>query len=139
MRANVCGYELDAPGIADMVQGNLMPHRPAILTSVIQITMFGQPYLPENWRRNLFRVRRKFISWLKVNNPKFYGHVNISSERLESLLVNGVPLELLAVHHLDGDTMILNKTFLPELEEDKIADLSRSTFNMWYNHTISTL
>ena len=89
---------------------------------------------------NLFRVRRKFISWLKVNNPKFYGHINISSERLESLPVDGVPLELLAFsHHVDGDTMILNKTFPPELEEDRIADLSRSTFNTWYNHTISTL
>lgn len=58
MRGNVCSYELDAPGIADMTQGNLMPHHPPVLASVIQITLFGQRHLPDNWMRNLFRVRR---------------------------------------------------------------------------------
>ncbi|KAF8309321.1 hypothetical protein F5887DRAFT_898842 [Amanita rubescens] len=61
MRGNVCSYDLDTPGIADMIQGNLMPRRPSVLASVIQITLFGQRHLPENWMHNLFRVRCHYI------------------------------------------------------------------------------
>ncbi|KAF8310518.1 hypothetical protein F5887DRAFT_910779 [Amanita rubescens] len=78
-----------------MVQGNLMPRRPEILASVIQITLFGQRRLPENWMRNLFRIRRNYIQealvWLKANNPRFYGHIRISSKHLDSLPDDGVP------------------------------------------------
>ncbi|KAF8343225.1 hypothetical protein F5887DRAFT_341963 [Amanita rubescens] len=61
MRGNVCSYDLDTPGIADMIQGNLMPRRPSVLASVIQITLFGQRHLPENWMHNLFRIQCHYI------------------------------------------------------------------------------
>ncbi|KAF8349138.1 hypothetical protein F5887DRAFT_1071301 [Amanita rubescens] len=126
MRGNVCSYELDAPGIAETVQGNLMPRRPEILASVIQITLFGQRRLPENWMRNLFRVRRNYIRealvWLKANNPRFYGHIRISSEHLDSLPDDGVPLELMAIaRHVDDPDLVheQNDSYIPG-ENDEI-------------------
>ncbi|KAF8316740.1 hypothetical protein F5887DRAFT_895324 [Amanita rubescens] len=44
-----------------MIQGNLMPRRPSVLASVIQITLFGQRHLPENWMHNLFRIQCHYI------------------------------------------------------------------------------
>ncbi|KAF8340086.1 hypothetical protein F5887DRAFT_1077211 [Amanita rubescens] len=126
MRGNVCSYEMDAPGIAEMVQGNLMPRRLEILASVIQITLFGQRQLPENWMRNLFRVRRNYIRealvWLKANNPRFYGHIRISSEHLDSLPDDGVPLELMAItRHVDDPDLVheQNDSYIPG-ENDEI-------------------
>lgn len=81
MQGSVCSYELHAPGIADMIQGKLMPCPPSILASVLQVTLFGQRQLPQDWRRNIFRVRQQYIwdvlSWLKTNNPKIYGDIDI--------------------------------------------------------------
>lgn len=59
MRGNVCSYDLDGPGIADMIQGNLMPRYPSALASAIQITLFGQRHLPDNWMRNRVGIGRE--------------------------------------------------------------------------------
>lgn len=129
MRGNVCSYELDAPGISEMVQGNLMPRQPAILASVIQITMFGQRHLPENWMKNLFRVRRNYVRealvWLKAYNPRFYGHIDISSERLVSLPVDGVPHELISIaRHLEDSDIVRehDDSYVPS-EDDEFGML----------------
>ncbi len=133
MRGNVCSYELDAPGIADMVLGNLMPRRPSVLASVIQITLFGQRHLPDNWMRNLFRVRRRYIwealVWLKANNP-FYQSVNISSVNLDSLPIDGVPSELMTIaRRLDDLDVIrdLNDSYVPD-EDDEMGKLCSLRF-----------
>ncbi|KAF8342506.1 hypothetical protein F5887DRAFT_1214938 [Amanita rubescens] len=110
MCGNVCSYELDAPGVAEMVQGNLMPRRPEILASVIQITLFGQRRLPENWM---------------PNNPRFYGHIRISSEHLDSLPDDGVPLELMAIaRHVDDPDLVheQNDSYIPGKNDEIDSD-----------------
>jgi len=76
--------------------------------------------------RNLFRVRRNYIRealvWLKANNPRFYGHICISSEHLDSLPVYGVPLELMAIaRHVDDPDLVheQNDSYIPS-EDDEI-------------------
>jgi hypothetical protein len=113
MRGNVCSYELDAPGIANMVEGNLMPRPPAILASVIQVTLFGLQKLPENWMRHIFRVRRDYLRealvWLKEHNPKFYGDIEICPRRLSSLPVDGVPDEILSISRQSDDLNLVER------------------------------
>lgn len=113
MRGNVCSYELDAPGIAEMVKGNLMPRPPAILASVIQVTLFGLKKLPENWMHHLFRVRRTYLLealvWLKEHNPTFYGHIDICPKRLSSLPIDGVPDEILSISRHTDDMDVIER------------------------------
>jgi hypothetical protein len=101
MRGNVSTFELDSKGIASMLEGNLMPRLPAILASVITITFVGVGKLPKKWLQNTFRVRRRVVAaalrWFKRNNPKYYGQLEISNERLEGLPEDDVPIELLCV------------------------------------------
>jgi hypothetical protein len=123
MRGNVSSYELDAPGIADMVKGNLMPRPPAILVSVIQVTLFGQQKLPQNWMRRLFRVRRNYLwkalVWLKEHNSRFYGDIRIYSRRLSSLPLDGVPEEILSISRHSDDMRVVergNDSHIPVME-----------------------
>lgn len=71
MRGNVCTFDHNIEAISTMVEGHLMPRPPA-----------------RNWIRSTFRVRRQAVrealQWLKENNPKYYGGIQISSERLDS-------------------------------------------------------
>ncbi|KAJ6518279.1 hypothetical protein C8R47DRAFT_914777, partial [Mycena vitilis] len=89
MRGTVSTYDLDSDGIAAMLAGDLMPRPPAVLASVISVTYIGLGQLPKNWLRSTFRVRRKAVfdalSWLKENNPKYYGHIKIDTSRMAAL------------------------------------------------------
>lgn len=141
MRGNVCSYEMDAPGISDMVQGNLMPRRPAILTSIIQVTLSGQHLLPEHWLRNLFRVRRRLaLTWLKENNPKFYGNIDKSSARLQSLPEDGVPSEIMAItRHVDGLEIVRaqDDSYVPN-EDDEIGELTSTLIIPMFDRVLET-
>ncbi|KIY53331.1 hypothetical protein FISHEDRAFT_63402 [Fistulina hepatica ATCC 64428] len=53
LRGNVSSYALDSPGIVSMLEGNLMPRRPAILVSVLSITFIGKGKIPKNWIKQL--------------------------------------------------------------------------------------
>lgn len=107
MRGTVSTYELDMQGIASMVAGDLMPRPSAILASVISVTFIGLGALPKQWLRHTFRVRRQFVfealSWLKQNNQKYYGDIEIDPARIASLPEDDVPDELLGVTRQSED------------------------------------
>ena len=101
MRGNVSSYELSMEGITSMVEGHLMPRPPAVLASVISVTFVSLGNLPRQWLRTTFHVRRHFVvealRWLKVNNPKYYGDIKISTARIQDLPENDVPEEILGL------------------------------------------
>jgi len=89
MRGNVSTYELNVDAMMAMIEGQLMPRPPSILSSLIAITYIGAGRIPKNWIHLTFRVRRYHVSralnWLKVKNPKYYGDVVISQHQLNRL------------------------------------------------------
>jgi hypothetical protein len=101
MRGNVCAYDLNVDAISSMVHGNLMPRPPAVLASIISITFIGLGQLPKSWLNSTFRVRRHAVfdalTWLKENNQKYYGNIDINQDRLRSLPDDEVPNEILGI------------------------------------------
>jgi hypothetical protein len=99
-------------GVHDMLEGNLMPRPPAVLPSIINITYIGVNNLPKKWVYSMFRVRRhaviEALQWLKENNPKYYGTIEISKERLEKLPEDDVPTEILSIIRQSTDEGILD-------------------------------
>ena len=75
MRGNVTTYELNQHDVTSMVEGRLMPRRPAILASLIAITFIGQGRLMKGQILPTFRVRRRVVHtalcWLKMNNADY--------------------------------------------------------------------
>ncbi|KAI6094776.1 hypothetical protein EV401DRAFT_1881262 [Pisolithus croceorrhizus] len=113
MRGNVTTFDQNMPAIGSMVDGNLMPRRPAILASLITITFIGVGRLPTNWLRTTFRVRREAVRdalvWLRSNNPKYYGCIQISEEHLAYLPMDDVPIEIVSVIRQSDDTGIIDQ------------------------------
>ncbi|KIK18418.1 hypothetical protein PISMIDRAFT_109548 [Pisolithus microcarpus 441] len=113
MRGNVTTFDQNMSAIANMVEGHLMPQRPTILASLITITFVGVSRLPKNWIRTTFRVQRDAVRdallWLKTNNPKYYGGIEISDERLRSLPVDDVPIEITSVIRQSDDIGIIEQ------------------------------
>ena len=113
MRGNVSTYELNVDAMVAMVEGQLMPRPPAILSSLIAITYIGAGRVPKNWIHSTFRVRRHHVSraleWLKANNPKYYGGVVISQQQLDQLPEDDVPDEILGVIRQSNDTGLVDQ------------------------------
>ena len=101
MCGNVSSYELCIESMTAMVQGYWMPRPPAILASVISVTFIGLGDLPKQWLRTTFRVWRHVVAeelqWLKDNNLKYYGDIDISASCLLNLPEDDVPEEILVV------------------------------------------
>lgn len=57
--------------------------------------------LPKRYLRETFRVRQQTIlnalNWLKTNNPRYYGHINISLERINQLPDDDIPEEVIQI------------------------------------------
>lgn len=113
MRGNVSTYDMDMEGIVEMVEGNLMPRPPAILASVISVTFIGLGDLPKKWLRTTFRVRRQVVfealHWLKNNNPKYYGGIEIDGHRIAQLPEDDVPEEVLGIVRQSTDTGLVDQ------------------------------
>ncbi|CAK5284216.1 unnamed protein product [Mycena citricolor] len=113
MRGTVSTYELDSDGIASMLAGGLMPRPPAVLASVISLTYIGVGTLPKHWLQSTFRVRRKNVfdalSWLKQNNPKYYGSISIDASRIAALPEDDVPPEILSIVRQTEDVDAVNR------------------------------
>lgn len=113
MQGNVSSYELNMDGIVAMLEGKLMPRLPTILASIVTVTFIGVGQLPKKWLWNTFRVRRQTIAdalrWLKKNNPKYYGDIEISDERLCALPEEDVPSEIIDIVHQSTDTGIVDQ------------------------------
>jgi len=101
MCRNATTFKLDNPEIAKMLEDKLMPHPPAILASVIMFTFVDLGKLPKSWLRNTFQIRWHVVAaaflWLKRWNPKCYGQLKISEERLKSLSEDDIPDEIMSV------------------------------------------
>ncbi|KAG8710982.1 hypothetical protein FRC12_000130 [Ceratobasidium sp. 428] len=95
LRGNVTTFELNSNAIADMINGNIMPQRPAILASVLSVTFVGRGRKVNPAALRLLRVRREAVRealrWLKENNPKYYGNINIDESVLSELPPDGIP------------------------------------------------
>ncbi len=126
MRGTVSTYELDAQGVADMLDGGLLPRLPSVLASVIFVTFMGIGPLPKQWLRTTFRVRRPVVAAaLRVlqRQHRHYENVTISEERLRALPEDDVPEELLQVirQSPDGDIALQEHGgYVPEDDEDDI-------------------
>lgn len=113
MRGNVSTYELNMDGIASMIKGNMMPRPPTVLASVISVTFIGLGDLPKQWLRTTFRVCQQVVfealQWLKENNKKYYGDIEINPGRIAQLPEDDVPLEVLGVMRQSTDTGIVDQ------------------------------
>lgn len=125
MRGNVSTYELNVDDMAAMVEGQLMPRAPAVLSSLIAITYIGIGRIPKNWIHSTFRVRRYHVSralnWLKVHNPKYYGNVTISQHHLNQLPEDDVPSEILGVIRQSNDVGLIDQESSGYVRTDDIG------------------
>ena len=111
MRGTVTTYELDQTGISSMLEDNLMPWPPQILASFLSVTFIGLGQLPKKWLLSLFRVRRlkvmEALQWLKQNNQKYYGDINIDLSRLMKLPEDDIPVEIEGIVRQSTDVGII--------------------------------
>ena len=99
MRGTVTSYEMNVQDMAAMVSGNLLPHKPAVLASVITVTFVGAGPLPKKWLKTTFRVRRAEVGRaleIMQMNQRHYRDVQIDTGRMQVLLEDDVPEELIA-------------------------------------------
>ena len=113
MRGTISTYELNTKAVADMIEGRLMPRPASILASLISITFLSKKQVPKTWFHNTFRVRRQVVwqalIWLKENNPKYYGEIELSPERLSELPENDIPLEVTSIVKENRDVDVVDE------------------------------
>ena len=130
LRGNVSTFELDVKGVENMLQGKLMPRPLAILPRIITLSYIGKGNLPKDLLRSTFRVRRQAVVdallWLKSNNPKYYGDIDISDERLASLPEDDVPVELSSTIRQSEDTDIIDREHSGYVHDEDQDDLNRN-------------
>jgi len=106
-----------------------MPRPLAVLSSLISVTYIGVGKLPKNWLHSTFRVRREAVAlalaWLKVNNPKYYGDITISTDALQRLPDDDVPDELLSIVRQSDDVEILDQEGAGYVRTDEIGTSSK--------------
>ncbi|KAJ3557094.1 hypothetical protein NM688_g1663 [Phlebia brevispora] len=121
MAGSVCTYDLDARNFADMVEGKLMPRCLNVLSSVIAVTFIGRRRLPKAWLMRLFHVRRAVVRaallWLKANNPKYYGDIEISEEILSTLPEDDVPKEISSLVRQSTDMDLIDEGAAPYVQD----------------------
>lgn len=125
-----------------MLEGNLMPRPPALLASLISVTFIGIGQLRKSWLQQFFCVQHRKVhaalSWLKKNNPKYYGNITIDPNRLAQLPENDVPPEILSIVRQSTDTGMIDQEsagYVPVEEEDQDSlmlqtDLSQDMTHM---------
>ena len=95
------------------VQGKLMPRPPAILASLITVTFIAVGQIPKKWLHSVFCVRRQAVHdalcWLKANNPKYYGDMEVSASELAQLPVDDVPDQIMAIIRQTEDVGVIDK------------------------------
>lgn len=124
MRGTLSTYALNTEKIMEMEEGKLMPRDVRLLPSVISVLFVGRRKLPKEHLKYLLRVRRDKVRaallWLKRENPKYYGNIEISEERLASLPDDDVPNALMEVVRMTDNESIIdseNGGYVPT-EED---------------------
>lgn len=101
MRGSLSTYMLNAEKISDMINGRLMPRPMELLPSVIAVLYIGCGNLPKEPLKHLLRVRRekvkKALLWLKKNNLKYFGNIDVDEQQLSQLPEDDVPETLMAI------------------------------------------
>ncbi|KAH7874569.1 uncharacterized protein C8R40DRAFT_290269 [Lentinula edodes] len=99
LRGNVASYYLKTEDVASMVDEGYLPPRSTVLAATIAVTFIGQNNISLRALKTMFTVERLKVAnalrWLIANN-KFYAHIKISEANLQSLPMNGVPVEILS-------------------------------------------
>ena len=99
-------WEIDPTRVAAMVNGDILPHKPEILASLISIALVSVGTLRKSWLRSTFQVRRNVVrralQWLKDNNP-YYRDVLIDDTRVDNLPSSDVPREVTACIRRNDD------------------------------------
>ena len=113
MRGNVSTYQMNMDAITSMIEGKMMPRPPSILASLITITFVAAGKIPKAWLHTTFRVRHAVVKgallWLKENNAKYYGDIEINAERLSHLPEDDVPEEIHALVRQTEDIGVLDE------------------------------
>ena len=125
LRGNVSTYRLNTNDIINMTETQVMPPTTEILAATIGVTFVSPKNLPEKTMPGFLRVNRvrvhDALRWLKENNP-IYQNIEISSDRLNALPVDGVPIEIWSLMKHSDDTTLLaeeHDNYVPEdLPED---------------------
>ena len=103
---NVIAYEHNMSRISAMANGDILPHKPEILASLISIALVSVGTLHKSWLRSTFQVRRyvvqRALRWLKAHNP-YYKDVVIDDARVNSLPPSDIPEEITACLRRDDD------------------------------------
>ena len=80
----------------------------------------------------MFRVCRavllKALQWLKMNNPKYYGDIEICTQRLEDLPEDDVPDEINAIVRQTENVAVLdeeNDGYVPQDDNEGMLGNSR--------------
>ena len=86
IRGSFDTYQLNTDVITSMVEGKLMLRSPAIPTPIAVIFVMMRE-IPKARLHTTFQVRRAVLMngllWLKQNNAKYYGGIEISMQRLQ--------------------------------------------------------
>ena len=113
-----------------MLKGSLMPHKPAVLASVLSVTFLGKGQPMETWWYSTFKVQhycvQAVLCWLIANNAKYYGDIQINEEHMKLLPEDDIPNKIMSIiYHSEDDTVILaeNDNYVPEeWDEDCLMD-----------------
>ena len=113
MKGSLSTYVLNMEKIAHMIDGRLMPRHVDLLSSVITVLYIGPHKIPKEPLKYLLRVRREKVQtaliWLKKNNPKYFGDIEISEWHLASLPEDDVPMNLMTIIRQTHDESILDE------------------------------
>jgi hypothetical protein len=107
----VSTYTLDPKLVQSMVEGNLLPLPPIVLSATVAVTFVTPSGKREFcFPKTLYARRHKIreaLQWLKANNP-LYKDIVISEERLQSIPEDDVPEEIwsTAKHSTDIESVI---------------------------------
>ncbi|KIM52049.1 hypothetical protein SCLCIDRAFT_18276 [Scleroderma citrinum Foug A] len=105
-----------------MLEGSLMPRRPTILASLVTVTFIGLGELPKAWIHSTFQVRQNAVCgallWLKVNNSKYYGDIEISDSHLKELLADNIPDEIMSIIHQSDDVGMVKQESVGYVPQD---------------------
>ena len=134
LRGNVTTFDLNMDKIVGMVNGQLMPQLPNILPSILSVCYVGQGKLSVDRLKATFQVRRHIVAcalfWLKHNNLKYYGDIEIDEERLRMLPEDDIPSEVTStIRHLDDNLVIDEESsgYVP-VDEDSEDELRTSVY-----------
>ncbi|KAG2147784.1 uncharacterized protein EDB93DRAFT_1250505 [Suillus bovinus] len=105
LHGNVSTYQLNISAISAMVEGKLLPPKPAILEAIIGVSIVGPNNFPEHCLPAFLTVScrhlRNALLFLKRENP-LYNNIAISEDNIALFPEHGIPDVITAsVRHLN--------------------------------------